>query len=369
MDFPVQAHAVFATYVHQLDPIIFKITEAFTLRWYGLAYLMGFLGGYLLLKRFAERKLWVLEPEKTADFIAAAALFGVFIGGRLGYVLFYMHGGIIQASQISASSISAWEYLAFWNFFEFNSLWWKEITANPVSILKVWEGGMASHGGILGLVIFTYFYARKHKVSWTGLGDGLCVVAPIGLMCGRIANFINGELYGRVADGVMWAVKFPLALVDPKAPEAQNFNQAVYAAGEVYPPLKEALAEPSDQNPYLLLAEANRESDAVNRAIEPFLEPRHPSQLYEAFLEGGLLLGILWFVRVRFPKAPSGLITGLFFGLYATFRIFGEQFREPDADWVIDHVLTMGQFLSIFMYFFSAAFLIYAFKNRKAENP
>jgi phosphatidylglycerol:prolipoprotein diacylglycerol transferase len=338
MVFRVQAHAVFATYVHQLDPIIFKITEAFTLRWYGLAYLLGFLGGYLLLKRFAERKLWVLEPEKTADFIAAAALFGVFIGGRLGYVLFY---------QIPRDG-------------------WDSVVENPLGILKVWEGGMASHGGILGLVIFTFFYARKHKVSWTGLGDGLCVVAPIGLMSGRIANFINGELYGRVADGVMWAVKFPMALVDSKAPEAQNFNQAVYAAGEVYPPLKEALAEPSDQNLYLLLAEANRESDAVNRAIEPFLEPRHPSQLYEAFLEGGLLLGILWFVRVRFPKAPSGLITGLFFGLYATFRIFGEQFREPDADWVIDNVLTMGQFLSIFMYFFSAAFLIYAFKNRKS---
>ncbi len=337
MDFPVQAPPVFATYVHDLDPVIFQFSNAFALRWYGLAYLLGFLGGYWFLKCFAERKLWVLAPEKTADFIAAAALFGVFIGGRLGYVLFY---------QIPRDG-------------------WTSVMENPLGILKVWEGGMASHGGILGLVIFTFFYARKHQVSWTGLGDGLCVVAPLGLMCGRIANFINGELYGRIAEGVMWAVKFPSALVDPKAPEAENFNDALYAAGEVYVPLKEAINGSGEQNPYLLLLEANRESDAVSQAIEPFLEPRHPSQLYEAFLEGGLLFGILCFIRVRYPNAPSGLLTGLFFGLYATLRIIGEQFREPDADWVIDGVLTMGQFLSIFMYFFAAAFLIYAWRNRK----
>ncbi|MEY3394390.1 MAG: prolipoprotein diacylglyceryl transferase [Verrucomicrobiota bacterium] len=337
--FLVQTRDVFGTYVHHLDPVIFKFTEAFVLRWYGLAYLLGFLGGYLLLKRFAERKLWVLGPEKTADFIAAAALFGVFIGGRLGYVIFY---------QIPRDGLDS-------------------VIENPLGILKVWEGGMASHGGILGLVIFTFFYARKHKVSWTGLGDGLCVVAPIGLLCGRIANFINGELYGRVAEGLVWAVKFPMAFTDPKAPESLNFNQALIAAGDAYPPLKAELMVPG-QNPFLLLAEANRRSDSVNQAIEPYLEPRHPSQIYEALLEGGLLLGILWFIRVRFPKAPSGLLTGLFFALYATFRIFGEQFREPDADWVIEKVLTMGQFLSIFMYVFAGAFLIHTFRNRRQEQ-
>ncbi|MES2983104.1 MAG: prolipoprotein diacylglyceryl transferase family protein, partial [Verrucomicrobiota bacterium] len=121
----------------------------------------------------------------------------------------------------------------------------------------------------------------------------------------------------------------------------------------------------SDFDRFQILAEANRESDAVNQAIEPFLEPRHPSQLYEGFLEGGLLFAILWLVRIKFPKAPNGLLTGLFFGLYASFRIFCEYFREPDAAWVIDGVLTKGQFLSIFMYAFAVAFLGYAYKTYK----
>ncbi len=182
---------MFAAYVHHFDPIIFQFTEGIALRWYGLSYLAGFFGGYVLLKYLAQRKLWVLAPAKTADFIAAAALLGVFVGGRLGYVLFY---------QIPRDG-------------------WASVLQDPLVIFRVWEGGMASHGGILGLVIFTFYYAWKHKVSWTGLGDGLCVVSPVGIFCGRMANFINGELYGRVTSGVPWAVKFPSAFLDWKTPE------------------------------------------------------------------------------------------------------------------------------------------------------
>jgi phosphatidylglycerol:prolipoprotein diacylglycerol transferase len=330
---------VFATYVHDFDPVIFEIAWGIALRWYGLAYLAGFLGGYVLLKKLAEKKLWVLAPAKTADFIAAAALLGVFIGGRLGYVFFY---------QIPRDGLDS-------------------VLHNPLGILKVWQGGMASHGGILGLMIFTYFYAKKHKVSWTGLGDGLCVVAPLGLMCGRIANFINGELYGRIVHGLPWAVKFPSAFGDSKAPESGQLHSAFQAALEADP----GMLNPDridDYGKFQILTEANRESAAVNQAIEPFLEPRHPSQLYEGFLEGGLLLAILWVVRIKFPKAPNGLLTGLFFGLYATFRIFCEQFREPDVAWVIDGVLTKGQFLSIFMYAFAAAFLGHAYKTYKRSK-
>jgi len=341
----VQSPVVFATYVHQLDPVIFDLFGGFKLRWYGLAYLVGFLAGYFLLKRLAERRLWVMAPEKTADFIAAAALLGVFIGGRLGYVFFY---------QIPRDG-------------------WDSFVRDPLVLVRVWEGGMASHGGILGLVIFTFFYARKHKVSWTGLGDGLCVVAPIGLMCGRIANFINGELYGRVADGVAWAVKFPAAFNDGKAPESARFNEALAAAVEADPAFAERIgevsrmgyADPRAAHFHELLA-ANRGSEAVTEAIAPYLEARHPSQLYEGLLEGGLLFAILWFVRVRFPKAPHGLLTGLFFGLYATFRIFAESYREPDAAWVIEGFMTKGQFLSLFMYLFAAAFLVFAFRKRRA---
>ncbi|WAC18453.1 prolipoprotein diacylglyceryl transferase [Luteolibacter sp. SL250] len=330
-------------YVHDLDPVALPLFGNLALRWYGLAYLMGFVMGFLLLRHLARKGLWVLKPEKTGDFIAAAALFGVFLGGRLGYILFY----------------------------HIPKLGWGSLAADPLLVFKVWEGGMASHGGILGLVIFTWFYARKHKVSWTGLGDGLCVVAPLGLFFGRAANFINGELYGRISSGLSWAVKFPTALMDAKAPESGSFEVAAAAAVNADPALAPAYhamnesASGAAQHAFFeqLLA-ATRKSDQVKEAIASYLEPRHPSQVYEGALEGLLLFAILWIVRVRFPKAPHGLLTGLFFGLYAIFRIFAERFREPDAAWVIEGVLTQGQFLSLFMFAFSAAFLILAWKRR-----
>jgi len=329
--------------VHDLDPVALPLFGKLALRWYGLAYLSAFVAGFLLLRHLARKGLWVLKPEKTGDFIAAAALFGVFIGGRLGYILFY----------------------------HIPKLGWGSLAEDPLLVFKVWEGGMASHGGILGLVIFTWFYARKHKVSWTGLGDGLCVVAPLGLFFGRAANFINGELYGRIAPSLSWAVKFPTALMDAKAPESGSFEVAAAAAvnadrslAPAYDAMNEAGTDQAQHAFFEQLLAATRKSDQVKEAIAPYLEPRHPSQVYEGALEGLLLFAILWIVRVRFPKAPHGLLTGMFFGLYAIFRIFAERFREPDAAWVIDGVLTQGQFLSLFMFAFSAAFLILAWRRR-----
>jgi phosphatidylglycerol---prolipoprotein diacylglyceryl transferase len=334
----VSVGSVFATYVHHLDPVALKV-GILTLRWYGLAYLGGFVAGFYLLRYLAQRKMWVMKPEEAGDFIAAAALFGVFIGGRLGYVLFYQ----ILDSKHGLSSV----------------------LENPLGVLRVWEGGMASHGGILGLFIFTWVYSRRKKVSWTGLGDGLCVVAPVGLFFGRIANFINGELYGRVAPGISWAMKFPLALRDNKI-EEENFGAAVRAVSDVVPGLLEDSNGNlrSDAEIFNGVLEATRSSPEARKVIEPFLEPRHPSQLYEAALEGLLLFAILWTIRVRFPKAPEGLLTGLFFGLYAVFRIFAEQFREPDA--ALIGAITKGQFLSFFMLLFSAAFLVKAYRSGKA---
>lgn len=326
---------MFATYVHHLDPIALK-AGFLTLRWYGLAYLGGFVAGYFLLRYLAQRKMWVLKPEEAGDFIAAAALFGVFIGGRLGYVLFY---------QILDSNHG-----------------WQSVMQDPLGILRVWEGGMASHGGILGLVIFTWVYSRRKKVSWTGLGDGLCVVAPVGLFFGRVANFINGELYGRVAPGVSWAMKFPMTLRENKV-EAANFTNAADALSAVVPGLLEHPDGRVKANDEIFsgMLQATRSSPEARAALEPYLEPRHPSQLYEAALEGALLFTILWIVRIRCPKAPHGLLTGLFFGLYAIFRIFAEQFREPDAALVA--MITKGQFLSFFMIAFSAAFLFKAYRQ------
>lgn len=330
---------MFAVYVHDLDPVALPIFGNFSLKWYGLAYLAGFIAGFLLLRQLARKNLWVLAPEKTADFIAAAAMFGVFLGGRLGYVLLYM----------------------------LPEKGWAGIAADPLVIFKVWEGGMASHGGIIGLMIFTWIYAKKHKVTWTGLGDGLCVVAPLGLFFGRMANFINGELYGRLADGVAWAVKFPRALVE-NLPEVSRFDEAAAAAARVDPEMArlfDATAQQSGPVDRYSLMEgilhATRKNDVVDQAIAPYLEPRHPSQIYEGALEGIGLFAILWIVRTRFPQAPDGLLTGLFFSLYAGFRIFGEQFREPDAEMI--GVFTKGQFYSFFMFLAAGAFFLHAWRG------
>ena len=260
---------VFATYVHNLDPVIIWVWRGLALRWYGLAYLAGFVVGFLLLRHLARHKLWVLAPEKTADFIAAAALFGVFLGGRIGYILFYF---------LPKEGFGA-------------------LVADPLVVFRVWEGGMASHGGILGLVVFTWVCARREKVSWTGLGDGLCVVAPVGLFFGRMANFINGELYGRVASGVSWAVKFPMALGDDKAPEFLRFDEAAAAVTAVKPGLtdlyqsleagRQTMEAGLGANEYLAaraamfeqLLAANRHSPEVSAVLGRFLEARHPSQL------------------------------------------------------------------------------------------
>jgi phosphatidylglycerol:prolipoprotein diacylglycerol transferase len=320
---------VIAQYIHDLNPVALPIYGNLAVRWYGLAYLAGFVAGFLLLRHLARRSLWVLKPEKTADFIAAAAMFGVFLGGRLGYVLFY---------QLPEQG-------------------WSKILSDPLMIFRVWEGGMASHGGILGLVIFTWFYAKKEKVTWTGLGDGLCVVAPLGLFFGRVANFINGELYGRIVEGVVpWAVRFPLSLM--KEPESVQ-RDAWQACAEIEPSLMDA------QSMETLIAVA-RKNPEVSQTLGDFLPPRHPSQIYEGLLEGALLFAILWWVRTRYKNAPDGLLTGLFFALYAGFRIFGEQFREPDAALVGS--LTRGQFFSLFMFVFAALFLLHAWRGRRQES-
>lgn len=319
---------MFATYVHDLNPIALPIHGGLALRWYGLAYLAGFVAGFLLLRNLARRGLWVMTPEKVGDFIAGCALFGVFLGGRLGYIFFY----------------------------HLPKVGWGELAKDPLLVLRVWEGGMASHGGILGLAIFTWIYAKRQKVSWAGLSDGLCVVGPLGLFFGRAANFINGELYGRVTSGVPWAMKFPQSLIQ-ESEETQAM--AWQAAVRVDPSLADATSLDT-------LIAAARKNPKLSETLGEFLPARHPSQIYEGLLEGLLLFAILWVVRVRFPKAPDGLITGLFFALYAAFRILGEQFREPDAAMV--GMLTKGQFFSLFMFLIAAAFFAHAWRKKKVDG-
>jgi phosphatidylglycerol:prolipoprotein diacylglycerol transferase len=301
---------MFAYYLHNLDPFIFRISGNVGPRWYGMAYVLAFVFAWLLLRVLSRRGYLDLPQAVLGDFVTWVALFGVMVGGRLGYVLFYR----------------------------------PEMLRDPLSILRVWEGGMASHGGIIGIVVFTLIYSRRHKLPWTNPGDNLCVAAPIGLFLGRCANFINGELYGRVTT-VPWAVQFPKELLEVH--NAAEADQALAACQQVDPSLRSVDS----------IVEAVRTNPKIADVLRGILTPRHPSQLYEAAAEGVILFAILWFVRTR-CRTPNGFITGLFLICYSVLRIIVENFREPDAPLV--GMFTRGQFFSLFTVAIGIGFIIVA---------
>ncbi len=236
----------------QIDPVLIHLGPL-AIRWYGLMYTLTFVLGWPLLKMQAQRQKLGISADLLSDLLMGTLL-GVVLGGRLGYILFYNLSYYI---------------------------------ANPLAILRVWEGGMSFHGGLLGVLLAGFLFARKHHLSFLVLGDLLAVVTPLGLFLGRIGNFINGELWGRVTD-VPWGVVFP------------------------------------DGGPI----------------------PRHPSQLYEAGLEGLLLLLLLWWLG-RIPRQP-GFLGGVFLTGYAICRTLVEFVREPDAHLgILNLGLTMGQWLSL----------------------
>jgi phosphatidylglycerol:prolipoprotein diacylglycerol transferase len=297
-------------YLHNLNPFIFKLWGDVGPRWYGMAYVLAFVSGFALLSWLSKRGYLDLSQSAVGDFVTWVALFGVMVGGRLGYLIFYR----------------------------------PEMLREPLSILRVWEGGMSSHGGILGVVLFSLYYARRHKISWTNLGDNLVVAVPIGLFLGRCANFINGELYGRAAN-VFWAMQFPKELLEPA--NAAEADRALAACQQIDPSLNSIEA----------IIEAVRTNPRIATVLRGILTPRHPSQLYEAFLEGVVLFAILWFVRTCM-RTPNGLLTGLFMICYAIFRIVVEYFREPDAPMI--GVFTRGQFFSFFLVAIGFAFIVAA---------
>ncbi len=237
-----------------IDPIAFQIGP-FAIHWYGLAYVVGILGWWRY-SLWLTKKFPLINRKMVDDYLVWAVI-GVIVGGRLGYVIFYNPS----------------KYMA-----------------NPLEIFQVWKGGMAFHGGLLGIVITTAIYCYQRNIYFLNFSDLACCGVPIGLFFGRLANFINGELYGRLTK-TSWGVFFPQG--------------------------------------------------------GPF--PRHPSQLYEAFLEGTILF-ILLAYGALFTRWPSrrGLLTGIFLTGYALARITAECFREPDA--FIGYFaggLTMGQILSL----------------------
>ena len=302
-----------AYWVHNLDPFAVQFGGGFGVRWYGLAYLAAFAAAYFVYVSLARRGFSVIPADKVGDFITGCAVFGVLIGGRLGEMLFYNFSGFLQ---------------------------------DPLVFFRVWEGGMSAHGGILGVMLYTLWYAWRHDVNWPGLGDNLVVGVPLVLFFGRLANFINGELFGRPSE-VAWAVKFPKEIYQAPV-EAQR---AVLARAQ------EMFAGPVGLDEVLSAVPGSAELTAM---VGGFLTPRHPSQIYEALLEGLLLFGLLWMVRSK-VRTPNGVITGLFFVGYAVTRSVAEIFRSPDAGYV--GWLTKGQFLSVFVLLIGVGFLVAAWRR------
>ena len=302
-----------ATWLNNFDPFVFQI-GGFGPRWYGLSYVISALLVYWLYKRLAERGYTDIAPEKVADFITWTGLFGVLMGGRLGWILWY---GRYQHHE------------------------------NPWWMFEVQNGGMASHGGIYGIVIVTFIISRMWKVSWTSIGDTLCVTAPIGLCIVRFANFWNGELYGHITDKP-WGVKFATEL-------RENADYIAQAGGDP------GLPGSADQ-----IISAARHDPALAQQLSDILPTRHPSQIYQAMLEGALLFIILYILRTRF-RMPRGVLTGLFFILYAALRIVGEIWRVPDPAWKMGS-LSAGQTLSLYFFAIGIAFVVSGIRARVFEK-
>ncbi|MEM9481988.1 MAG: prolipoprotein diacylglyceryl transferase [Verrucomicrobiota bacterium] len=319
-----------AYYVHDLNPIIFQVTDSIALRWYGLSYVAAFFVGWWILRMLIRWDYFALPEEKLTDFVTYAALFGVLLGGRLGYMLLYDTENFLK---------------------------------NPLMFFQFTKGGMASHGGIAGLAIFLLVYARLHKMSWTALGDNLVVTAPLGIFFGRMANFINGELYGRKAE-VPWAVQFPTELRE------NNLDPDVHR--EILFRSTEGIDTSGMDNSQVIetVIAASRDEGPVREIMAELLSPRHPSQVYQGLMEGLSLFLILLVVRLLWKRAPNGFLTGIFFGGYAIFRILGERFREAESGFGpgIFDFLTKGQFYSLFMIIAAAGFFLWAGIARKTDS-
>ena len=243
--------------IFQIDPVAFAIGPL-VIRWYALAYLAGFILGWRYCLKLAARAPDMRPNATDIDDFLTWAVIGVILGGRIGYVLFYQLDYYI---------------------------------GEPIEALKIWRGGMSFHGGVLGVSVAMIGFSIKNKIPLLRLSDIICAAAPIGLFFGRIANFINAELYGR-ASNLPWAVKFP------------NID-----------------------------------------------EPRHPSQIYEALLEG-LVLFIILYVLIRRPNISAGVVSGAFLIGYGIFRAMIEFVREPDAQiGLIGGFISMGQILCLPMIF------------------
>ncbi|UXR65145.1 prolipoprotein diacylglyceryl transferase [Bdellovibrio bacteriovorus] len=319
--------------VHDFDPFALRISGDFGVRWYGLSYMMGFICAYLLITWLVRRQRAGMTAQMVGDFITYAAI-GTLVGGRLGYVLFY--GPDL--------------FLKFKGTFPF----W--------GVLAVNEGGMASHGGMIGIVIACWLYARKYSVNTLYLFDLVAVSGPVGVFFGRIANFINGELVGRPCDPTYpLAVKFPQDITSWPSQEASKLSELVPVVEKIGVG-REQWLELVDKFRFDVSAREQLYSvlnnvieaiqngnTAAKEAIAPLLTPRYPSQLFAAVGEGLVIFLFLFFLW-RKPRKP-GFIAACFILIYAVVRVVDEHFRMPDAHIGFQALgLTRGQWLSVAMF-------------------
>lgn len=274
------------------DPIAFSIGPI-SLHWYGVMYLLG-ISGALLLANYRIKQPNSTWTRSQVENLLFWGFLGLFVGGRVGYVFFY-------------------------NF--------KVFLADPLTLFKVWEGGMSFHGGLIGAICVIFFFAKKTKKTFLDIGDFVAPLTPIGLMFGRFGNFINGELWGRVTDS-------KIGMLFPTSANA-DFHFV--------------LTHPDWNNLYHTLGG---------------VLPRHPSQLYEMILEG-IVLFIILNLFIRKPR-PVGSVSGLFLLCYGIFRFIVEFFRQPDEQLgLFGNFISMGQILCIPMILIGILLVIYAYQKNK----
>lgn len=313
-------------WVHDLNPIVVRLGGDFAIRWYGLAYIAGFICAYLILRFLAKRGRLLIPHDAVPD-LMLAVMVGTLVGGRLGYVLIYQPGLMVT--------------------FEKSFPWW--------GLLAINQGGMASHGGMIGVVIGALLFARKYKVAGLHALDALALVAPIGIFFGRLANFVNGELLGRIVTAApgkelpWWAVKYPQELLERHSEVVSGLSVEHRDWLEGFESMYGGASG--------IVREIQRGNDVVTAQIAPLLNARHPSQLYQAFFEGLLLFVVLWFVW-RKPRR-MGVIAAWFLMLYGVGRVFTEFYRLPDAHLVTQRMmgLSRGQWLSAGMVVIGAVML------------
>mgnify|MGYP003651285880 CR=1 FL=1 len=287
-----------ASWVHDLDPYVIQLWEGGPIRWYGMAYLLGFFVAYLLLLRMSRKGISSLRPHESADFITTLAI-AVVIGSRVGYVIFY-----------KPSLLGFSDSFPFWDMLAFH------------------KGGMSAHGGVLGLLVGTIYLARRYRHRWAHLGDICAFIGAIGLFIGRCANFINGELYGRIANPgdalAGTAMKFPSEMLEWTDPA--KFNQLATNLDA------QGLALPAGRQgtelAFWTINQIQNKVPGAADAVRPLLNDRYPSQVFQALGEG-LCCWLLVVFLARRPQKP-GLLTGAWLSAYAVARFIAEFWREPD---------------------------------------